>query len=71
MNNWQKTFLSLGIVAEIFLFAFPPQITMVNNVHFMLITYGYPIDWLVLFLWFAGIALVTGLGIAVNKDEHT
>lgn len=71
MNRWQKLFITLGILAELFLFTFPPQIMMGNSVHFMLITYSYPIDWLVLFLWFAGIVLVTGLGVAVNKDEHT
>jgi len=70
VNRFQKIFLILGILAELFLFAFPPQITMGNSVRFMLVTYGYPIDWLVLFLWFAGIMLITGLGIAVNKDEH-
>ncbi|HDY88431.1 MAG TPA: hypothetical protein ENH82_10030 [bacterium] len=70
MNKFQIIFLTIGILAVLFLIVFPPQITMSKAVKFLPITYGYPIDWLRLFLWFVGIIFVTGLGVAANKSEH-
>ena len=70
MNKWQKMFGVFGVVATAALFIFPPQIVSSDNVRFLFITEGYPIDWLKLFLWFLGIVFVTGLGIAINKEEH-
>ena len=70
MNKWQIIFLVIGVLAILFLIAFPPQITMSKSVKFMPITYGYPIDWLRFFLWLVGIILVTGLGVGANKSEH-
>ena len=70
MNKWQKIFLVIGVIAILFLIAFPPQITLSKSVKFLPITDGYPIDWLKLFLWIVGIVFVTGLGVAVNKSDH-
>jgi len=70
MNLWQKVFLILGIISTILLILFPPQITLSKDIRFLLITRGYPIDWLRFFLWFVAIFFVTGLGIAANKGEH-
>lgn len=70
MNKWQKIFLVIGLLASVVLFCFPPQIVSSMTVKFLPITYGYPIDWLRLFLWFCAIFFVTGLGIAINKEEH-
>lgn len=70
MNRWQKVFCVLGVIATVVLIVFPPQIVSRNTVKFLLITYGYPVDWLKFFLWFLAIVFVTGLGIAINKEEH-
>ncbi len=70
MNNWQKIFLAFGIVATAILIVFPPQIVSKMTVKFLPITYGYPVDWLKLFLWFLAVVFVAGLGIAINKGEH-
>ena len=70
MNRWQKVFLLVGIVATSMLFVFPPQFVSKSTVKFSLITDAYPVDWLQLFLWFLAIVFVTGLGIAINKEEH-
>ena len=70
MNKWQKLFLIFGIVATAVLVIFPPQIVFKSTVRFLPITHGHPIDWLRLFLWFLAIIFVTGLGMAINKEEH-
>ena len=70
MNRWQKLFLVFGIIATVVLVVFPPQIVFKDTVRFLPITYGHPIEWLRLFLWFLAIFFVTGLGMAINKDEH-
>jgi len=70
MNKWQITFLVFGIVAAAVLILFPPQIMTNSSVKFLFIAEGFPIDWLKLFLWIVGILFVTGLGIAINKEEH-
>ena len=70
MNRWQKVFGVFGIIATVVLFTFPPQMVSRMTVRFLPITYGYPVDWLRLFMWFVAIVFVTGLGIAINKGEH-
>ncbi len=70
MNTWQKSFLTFGVIATAALFLFPPQITPNRDVLFLYVMNRLPVDWLRLFLWFLGILLVTGLGVAVNKEEH-
>ena len=70
MNVWQKIFCVFGIVATIVLGIFPPQIIPNSAVQFMVVTKGYAIDWFRLFLWFCAIVIITGLGIAINKEEH-
>ena len=70
MNRWQIMFLVVGIVASAMLFVFPPQFISRSTVKFSLITDGYPIDWFQLFMWFIAIVFMTGLGIAINKEEH-
>ena len=70
MNKWQKIFAVFGIVATAVLTFFPPQIVFKDNVRFLPITYGFPIEWIHFFLWFLAIVFVTGLGIAINKEEH-
>ena len=70
MNKWQKIFIVIGIISLAFLIAFPPQITLNKSIRFLPITYGYPIDWLTFFFWFAAIVFVTGLGVVTNKGEH-
>ena len=59
-----------GIAATVALILFPPQIVFKDNVRILPITYGYPVEWMHFFLWFLAIVFVTGLGIAINKDEH-
>ncbi|MCE5250481.1 hypothetical protein LLG96_09715 [bacterium] len=71
MNIWQKIFLAFGVIALVFVCVFPPQIVAHQSIMFLPVTYGYPIDWLRLFLWIVVIVFVTGLGIAANKTEHT
>jgi len=58
------------VIATAVLFLFPPQFVSNTTVKFLFFGYRYPVDWLRLFLWFLGILFVTGLGIAVNKEEH-
>jgi hypothetical protein len=70
MNKWQKMFCGFGIVATILLSLFPPQIIPPDSVRFMFITQEYTTDWLRYFLWLCVILLITGLGIAINKEEH-
>ena len=70
MNKWQKIFCGLGAISTVVLIVFPPQVVSKSTVEFRIITSGYPIDWLRLFMWFLGIVFVTGLGLAINKDEH-
>ena len=70
MNKWQKIFLVIGIIAILLLIVCPPQITLNKTVKFLPITYGYPIDWLKLFLWIVGIVFLTGLGVAANKSDN-
>ena len=70
MNIWQKLFLLIGIIAASLLLIFPPQFVPGGRVRFLLITDGHPIDWLQLFMWLVAVVFVTGLGIAINKQEH-
>ena len=70
MNKWQKMFIAFGVVAVSLLFSFPPQIISRGITRFMFVGSGHTIDWLRLFLWFIAILFVTGLGMAINKEEH-
>jgi hypothetical protein len=49
---------------------FPPQFVTGTHVRYLFVSTGLPIDWFRLFLWFVAILCVTGLGVAVNKEEH-
>ncbi len=71
MNRWQIVFLVFGLIAAAMLFLFPPQMISSDTVRFLPVTDGFPIDWLRLFLWFVAIIFVAGLGIAINKTEHS
>ncbi|MFC1490525.1 hypothetical protein ACFL6K_04885 [Candidatus Latescibacterota bacterium] len=70
MNIWQKIFIVIGIIAILLLIAFPPQVTLNKTVKSLPITEGYPIDWLIFFMWFVVIVFVTGLGVVANKSDH-
>ena len=70
MNKWQISFLVFGLLATIVLVLFPPQFLTDRTVRFLFIGSGHPVDWLRFFFWFLAIFFVTGLGIAINKEEH-
>lgn len=70
MNRWQILFLCFGSVALATLIVFPPQYVTDSMVRFQFIGEGLPIDWIRMFLWAIGIVFVSGLGIAINKQEH-
>ena len=70
MNRWQIAFTVFGIVSTVVLALFPPQFVTGTHVRYLFVSTGLPIDWFRLFLWFVAILCVTGLGVAVNKEEH-
>ena len=70
MNKWQIIFIVFGILATVLLFVFPPQIISQGTVKFLIFNSDYPIDWLRLFLWILAVIFITGLGVAINKEEH-